>query len=98
MTVGTSSQAEVSAINPNNELRRSALAGIIGKGDALQHVLGLVDVVAPTDSTVLIQGETGTGKELIAEAIHRSSDRASGPVNVVARLFVHRMRWKVRRL
>src|ERR1700686_475582 len=52
---------------------------IIGNSAALQRVLGLVRVVAPTDAMVLIQGETGTGKELIAEAIHQWSDRSSGP-------------------
>src|SRR5262249_23092896 len=43
---------------------------IIGKSAALRHVLKQVERVAPTDSTVLIVGETGTGKELIARAIH----------------------------
>jgi transcriptional regulator with GAF, ATPase, and Fis domain len=52
---------------------------IIGNSAALQEVLRLVRMVAPTDATVLIQGETGTGKELIAEAIHKSSERSSGP-------------------
>jgi formate hydrogenlyase transcriptional activator len=46
---------------------------IIGQSDALSKVLTLVEQVAPTDSTVLIRGETGTGKELIARAIHNLS-------------------------
>jgi formate hydrogenlyase transcriptional activator len=48
---------------------------IIGESPALRHVLTQVEIVAPTDSTVLIQGETGTGKELIARAIHSLSGR-----------------------
>ncbi|HET8676839.1 MAG TPA: sigma 54-interacting transcriptional regulator, partial [Blastocatellia bacterium] len=48
---------------------------IIGQSHALTRILKQVETVAPTDSTVLIQGETGTGKELIARAIHNLSDR-----------------------
>jgi formate hydrogenlyase transcriptional activator len=53
--------------------------GIIGNSEVLRSVLQQVDLVAPTDSTVLIQGETGTGKELIARAIHRVSPRRNAP-------------------
>jgi formate hydrogenlyase transcriptional activator len=49
--------------------------GIVGQSSALRHVLGLVETVAPSDSTVLLLGETGTGKELIARAIHERSKR-----------------------
>src|SRR6266567_4326326 len=49
--------------------------GIDGQSSALRHVLNLVDTVAPSDSTVLLLGETGTGKELIARAIHERSRR-----------------------
>jgi formate hydrogenlyase transcriptional activator len=48
---------------------------IVGESPALRQVLSQVEIVAPTDSTVLIQGETGTGKELIARAIHNLSGR-----------------------
>jgi formate hydrogenlyase transcriptional activator len=52
---------------------------IVGRSPALQRVLRQVEVVAPTDSGVLIQGETGTGKELIAHAIHNRSARRDRP-------------------
>jgi len=52
---------------------------IIGSSPALESVLEQVEQVAPTDSTVLIQGETGTGKELIARAIHNLSVRCGRP-------------------
>jgi len=52
---------------------------IIGNSSALEAVLEQVERVAPTDSTVIIQGETGTGKELIAHAIHNLSSRCGRP-------------------
>jgi len=52
---------------------------IVGNSPALRLILQDVETVAPTDSTVLIQGETGTGKELIARAIHKLSLRRSNP-------------------
>ena len=52
---------------------------VIGNSPALEAVLEQVERVAPTDSTVLIQGETGTGKELIAHAIHNLSSRCGRP-------------------
>jgi formate hydrogenlyase transcriptional activator len=63
----------------SDELYGSGSPRIIGNSAALRRVLGMVRIVAPTDSTVLINGETGTGKELIAEAIHKWSGRSNGP-------------------
>jgi PAS domain S-box-containing protein len=57
--------------------KASMFEEIVGESPALQAVLALVAKVAPTDSTVLITGETGTGKELIARAIHKRSRRSS---------------------
>ncbi|HTB15733.1 MAG TPA: sigma 54-interacting transcriptional regulator [Bryobacteraceae bacterium] len=57
--------------------KASMFEEIVGTSAALQIVLSRISKVAPTDSTVLITGETGTGKELIARAIHRRSHRAS---------------------
>ena len=56
--------------------RSSMFEEIVGSSTALRRVLALVEKVAPTDSTVLISGETGSGKELIARAIHKKSHRA----------------------
>jgi formate hydrogenlyase transcriptional activator len=71
----TSAQVAVES----DELGGNGLPGIIGNSAALTRVLGMVRIVAPTDSTVLINGETGTGKELIVEAIHKWSGRSNGP-------------------
>jgi formate hydrogenlyase transcriptional activator len=58
---------------------RTEFPGIVGSSRALRGVLDQVRIVAPTDSTVLIEGETGTGKEVIASAIHTNSNRRNRP-------------------
>lgn len=71
-------EAEVAYLR--EELRsRSDFAEIVGESDGIWKVLRNIDMVAPTDSTVLILGETGTGKELVARAIHKNSKRSNGP-------------------
>jgi formate hydrogenlyase transcriptional activator len=65
------------SVNQDSDERR--FEQVIGKSPALETVLEQVECVAPTDSTVLIQGETGTGKELIARAIHNISSRCGRP-------------------
>ena len=52
---------------------------LIGKSHEMQRIFRILPVIAQTDSSVLITGETGTGKDFIAEAIHQSSNRAKGP-------------------
>ncbi|MCG6918207.1 MAG: sigma 54-interacting transcriptional regulator, partial [Deltaproteobacteria bacterium] len=52
---------------------------IIGQSDEMQRIYELIDLVAASDATVLITGENGTGKELVAQAIHRQSHRRKGP-------------------
>ncbi len=75
-------QTEERLQNENVGLREeidkaSMFEEIVGTSPALQTVLSRISKVAPSDSTVLITGETGTGKELVARAIHRRSDRSS---------------------
>jgi formate hydrogenlyase transcriptional activator len=58
---------------------RSDFSDIVGESNGIWKMLRSIDMVALTDSTVLILGETGTGKELVARAIHKNSKRQSGP-------------------
>src|SRR5580704_2230196 len=58
--------------------KASMFEEIVGTSDALQAVISRIAKVSPTDSTVLITGETGSGKELVARAIHKRSNRSSG--------------------
>ncbi|MBV8329235.1 MAG: sigma-54-dependent Fis family transcriptional regulator [Verrucomicrobia bacterium] len=65
----------------NDELRnKTSFSGIVGDSEALRQVLHQVEIVAPNDATVLVLGETGTGKELIARAIHERSRRKGKPL------------------
>ncbi len=56
-----------------------SFSGIIGSSEPMKKVFGMIEKVAPTDNTVLIVGETGTGKELVARAVHARSQRERGP-------------------
>jgi formate hydrogenlyase transcriptional activator len=84
--------ANVSSLQARRDMRPSASSQIslvlkkdtgsnqiVGNSPALERVLELVKRVAPYDSTVLLLGETGTGKELVAQAIHQRSARCNGP-------------------
>jgi formate hydrogenlyase transcriptional activator len=57
-----------------------AFGDLIGQSTALRHIVNQIDLVAPTDASVLILGETGTGKELVAREIHRRSQRKDKPL------------------
>jgi formate hydrogenlyase transcriptional activator len=65
--------------NAENTYRIDNFEEIVGRSAAIKRVLAEVETVAPTDATVLILGETGTGKELIARAVHRMSARKDHP-------------------
>ena len=73
--MGVSLGEQATVMNPELDQAERAFERIIGNSAALESVLDQVEQVAPTDSTVLIEGETGTGKELIAHAIHNASQR-----------------------
>src|SRR6266446_701618 len=74
-------QAQVVLVNENVRLKQEVRAHyeIVGSSKPIRHVIGLIEKVAPTPARVLITGENGTGKELVARAVHALSPRASGP-------------------
>lgn len=62
-----------------NVLQRDSFCGIIGSSPKMKEIFGLIQKVAPSNSSVLILGESGTGKELVARAIHSTSQRRGNP-------------------
>lgn len=81
---------EIAALKAQLELQNSylqeavveakAFGNLVGQSAALKHIVSQIDLVAPTDASVLILGETGTGKELVAHEIHQRSTRKEGPL------------------
>jgi two-component system NtrC family response regulator len=67
------------AQDPDRTSGRRRYHKLVGESEAIRKVFALVQRVAPTDATVLVTGENGTGKELVANAIHRASGRRDGP-------------------
>ena len=75
-----SRQTEKQVVELHERLdRKYSFDGIIGRSKALEDVLDVVKRVAPSRASILIEGETGTGKELIAQSVHQNSDRARKP-------------------
>jgi transcriptional regulator with GAF, ATPase, and Fis domain len=62
---------------------KEALGEMVGKSPAMREIFGLVEKIAPTDATVMIEGETGTGKDMIARTLHQLSPRCAAPFIVV---------------
>ena len=62
---------------------RERMGGVVGRSVAMREIFGLLERVAPTEATIHIEGETGTGKDLLARTIHDNSNRARGPFEVV---------------
>ncbi len=63
--------------------RDGSLGGMVGQSVKMRQIFGLIKKIAPMDVSVVIQGETGTGKELVARAIHENSNRKKGPMVVL---------------
>jgi formate hydrogenlyase transcriptional activator len=72
-------EERIDRFEPGESIPQHNFKDIVGRSSALSAVLSQVEIVAPTESTVLILGETGTGKELIARAIHNFSSRQDRP-------------------
>ena len=80
VSIAGSNQAEIVISSPSSGSEKTATGEIIGQSRAVQQIIKQIGIVAPTDATVLILGETGTGKELIARKLHRCSRRNNKPL------------------
>lgn len=85
-SIGFEANREVETLRAENALLQEQIAsntGIVGNSPVIRRLLGLIDRLAPRDTTVLITGESGTGKELIARALHQKSARRDHPLVAV---------------
>ncbi len=73
-------QSEASRRDFQGPLVAGERCGILGRSSAIEELRQLIERAAPSDATILVTGETGTGKELVAEAVHRLSKRSEGPL------------------
>ncbi|MCC6162440.1 MAG: sigma-54-dependent Fis family transcriptional regulator [Acidobacteria bacterium] len=71
--------AEATRLRLNAE-RREGFTRLVGTSPTMKRLFDLIQLVAPTDASVLIRGENGTGKELVADAVHERSSRSRGPI------------------
>ncbi len=86
LRLGKHTEMDVEPIDTNVDLeswKGDRFGDVIGTTPPMKRLFSLLSKAAPTEATVLLQGETGTGKEAIAEAVHRASKRAKGPFVVV---------------
>jgi DNA-binding NtrC family response regulator len=86
LRIGKNTHVELVPIEAAVELGpygKESFGKVVGTSSAMQELFALLARVAPTDATLLLEGETGTGKELVSEAVHQHSQRASGPFVVV---------------
>jgi DNA-binding NtrC family response regulator len=86
LRLGKHTELDVEPIDTSVELeawRGDRFGDVIGSSPPMQRLFALLAKAAPTDATILLQGETGTGKEAVAEAVHQTSQRSRGPFIVV---------------
>ena len=80
VSIAGSNQTEIVISSPSSGSEKAASGEMIGQSRAVKQIIKQIKIVAPTDATVLILGETGTGKELVARELHRCSRRNNGPM------------------
>ncbi len=86
LRLGKHTELDVEPIDANVDLgewSNDRFGDVLGSTQPMKRLFALLSKAAPTEATILLQGETGTGKEAIAEAVHRASRRAKGPFIVV---------------
>jgi len=83
LELGATTLAVLPLLRPGALSEKQALGELLGRSAPMRRLFAQLEQVAPTDASVLVRGETGTGKELVARTLHALSARASGPLIIV---------------